>query len=91
MVWDDKKTKGQIMRKQNNGHDPEKQIHELPGKLSEHFEGVWVFGFHRETGMPFVTARLPDDGPCADVMETFLDPLCEWGEKHKDAPDAESL
>lgn len=71
------------MRKETQSQETEKKLNEIQVKLDEHFEGVWVFGFHRDTGKPFFAGNLPD-GPCGDVMETFLEPLCEWELRHRD-------
>ena len=72
------------MREQKPEEDLQTRVENMRRKLEEHFDGVWVFGFHRDTGTPFITGNFMAEGPCADIMETFLQPLHEWAERHRE-------
>ena len=70
------------MRQTHPNDDFNRKVLEFQEQLNEHFDGVWAFGFDRETGNPFVTGGFKK-GAHSDIMQMFLNPLMEWLEKQK--------
>jgi hypothetical protein len=45
--------------------------------LIEEFDGVWIVGFNRKTGEPFVSGSFAD-AACGDALSFFHGSLANW-------------